>query len=111
MMAYFRLVCNCYDDEAFKRIINYPARGIGNSTIEKIKAKAIINNLPMYQIACNPDGYGLDVKKNTAVKLKNFCNMIDNYIVMSSQMTYYGDKCRHSPIFAQLCKSNYYLIR
>ena len=40
----------------------------------------------MYQIACNPDGYGLDIKKNTVVKLKNFCNMIDNYIVMSSQM-------------------------
>lgn len=86
VMAYFRLVCNCYDDEAFKRIINYPARGIGSSTIEKIKAKAIINNLPMYQIACNPDGYGIDIKKNTVIKLKNFCNMIDNYIVMSSQM-------------------------
>lgn len=86
VIAYFRLVSNCCDDEAFMRIINYPARGIGNVTVERMKQQALIHNVPLYQVACNPARYNLVLNKSVAKKIEDFCKMIDNYIILSAKM-------------------------
>ena len=52
MIAYFRLVANPNDEEAFKRIINYPARGIGDTTVGKIVAAATVNNVSLWTVLC-----------------------------------------------------------
>lgn len=75
LLAYFRLVVNPSDDEAFKRIINYPARGIGKTTLDKIEAAAGENNVSNYEVVTNPAKY-LSLPSGTASKLEQFATMI-----------------------------------
>ena len=79
IIAYFRLVGNHDDEEAFKRIINYPARGIGNTTVQKIAECAHGNGASFWQVICNPALYKLDVNKGTLAKLTAFSNMIASF--------------------------------
>lgn len=76
LLAYLRLIINPRDDEAFKRIVNYPARGIGDTTLAKIETFANGNNKPMFEVACNAPALGLDINKGTLGKLMQFASLI-----------------------------------
>jgi DNA helicase-2/ATP-dependent DNA helicase PcrA len=79
VIAYFRLICNKNDEEAFKRIINYPARGIGDKTVQKIKDIAVERSLSLWQVLSDPFLCGLEVNKGTLGKLMQFTGMIENF--------------------------------
>jgi DNA helicase-2/ATP-dependent DNA helicase PcrA len=64
VIAYFRLAVNPYDEEAFKRIINYPTRGIGNATLVKIITVARDNNISLWKVLCGPLMYGLSSRSS-----------------------------------------------
>ncbi len=80
VMAYLRLVANPDDEEAFKRIINYPARGIGNTTVSKIAACAHTGATSLWQVVSAPAAYGLDVNRGTLAKLEQFRVLIESLI-------------------------------
>jgi len=79
VIAYFRLVENVDDEEAFKRIINYPARGIGNTTLQKISLAAVGNGVSFWEVLSSPVHYGLDVNKGTLAKLDCFRQIIEAF--------------------------------
>lgn len=83
IIAYFRLVVNPSDEEAFRRIINYPARGIGNTTLQKIIAAAQQHQVSLWEVVCNPHVYQLDVNKGTLSKLSSFQALIEGFITKS----------------------------
>ena len=74
------MVANPDDEEAVKRIINYPARGIGDTTVGKIAACAMNNQTSLWNIICHPVQYQLDVNKGTQTKLQHFCEMISSFM-------------------------------
>lgn len=76
VIAYFRLVCNVDDEEAFKRIINYPTRGIGNTTIAKLAEAAHKFGVSYWNVSLSPDKYGLNVNAGTKNKIAAFTSMI-----------------------------------
>lgn len=84
IIAYFRLICNKDDEEAFKRIINYPARGIGDKTIQKIKEYAMENGVSLWDAIANPFATALDISKSTMAKLQAFVGMVDSFAVMAT---------------------------
>jgi len=79
VIAYFRLVSNPDDEEAFKRIVNYPARGIGDTTIGKIIQTAQIYGVSLWQVIKEPVLFPLDVNKGTMTKLQNFRQLIEGW--------------------------------
>ena len=79
-IAYFRLTINPDDDEALKRVINYPTRGIGETTINKVSRAAIDNNISMWQVITNLDVYDIGINAGTVKKLKLFSDMIERFI-------------------------------
>lgn len=79
IIAYFRLVANPDDEEAIKRIINYPARGIGDTTVAKVAEAAMRNGLSLWCVVGNPVHYGLNVNKGTATRLLQFHGMISSF--------------------------------
>ncbi|MDR2622564.1 MAG: UvrD-helicase domain-containing protein [Dysgonamonadaceae bacterium] len=79
-IAYMRLVVNPNDEEAFKRIINCPARGIGDTTVGKIVAAANLHNVSLWSVLSDPLTYNLNVNAGTAGKLKNFRLLIEQFI-------------------------------
>ena len=83
IIAYFRLVANPDDEEAIKRIINYPARGIGATTVMKIADCAHQNQLSFWEVIGEPAHYGLNVNKGTLTKLDNFRLLISSFIERS----------------------------
>ena len=86
VIAYFRLVANPDDEEAFKRIINYPARGIGSTTVAKIAACALDNHVSFWQVISSPEHFGLGVNKGTLAKLESFRLMISGFVEKSASM-------------------------
>lgn len=80
IIAYFRLVANPDDEEAIKRIINYPARGIGATTVLKIADCAHQNQVSFWQVIGTPERYGLMVNKGTMNKLETFRLLISSFI-------------------------------
>ena len=108
VIAYFRLVANPDDEEAFKRIINYPARGIGNTTVAKIAACALDNHVSFWQVISSPEHYGLGVNKGTLAKLECFRLMISGFVEKSASMNAFdlGDTIvKESGISADIYKS------
>ena len=89
IIAYFRLVANPDDEEAFKRIINYPARGIGNTTVAKIAACALANQVSFWEVISEPQHYGLAVNKGTLTKLDNFRLLISGFIEKADKLDIY----------------------
>ena len=79
IIAYFRLVTNLNDEEAFKRIVNYPARGIGNTTLQKIFTTSREHNVSLWAVAEQPTQYGVALNKGTQSKLESFCNLITDF--------------------------------
>jgi len=80
IIAYFRLVANPDDEEAIKRIINYPARGIGATTVLKIADCAHQNQVSFWEVIGTPERYGLAVNKGTMNKLETFRLLISSFI-------------------------------
>ena len=108
VIAYFRLVANPDDEEAFKRIINYPTRGIGNTTVAKIAACALDNHVSFWQVISAPEHYGLGVNKGTLAKLESFRLMISGFVEKSASMNAFdlGDTIvKESGISADIYKS------
>ena len=85
VIAYFRLICNNDDEEAFKRIINYPARGIGDKTVQKIKEVAMERELSLWNAVVMAASIGLDVSKGTLAKLLSFVAMINDFAGMATE--------------------------
>ena len=79
IIAYFRLVVNHDDEEALKRIINYPARGIGDTTVGKIVAAASAAGQSLWEIVGHPKTYGLNVSAATVNKLKAFQMLVEGW--------------------------------
>lgn len=80
IIAYYRLVVNPDDEEAFRRVINYPARGIGNTTIMKIAAAAEQDGVSLWEVISHPAEHALDVNKGTMAKLLAFRALIASFI-------------------------------
>ena len=85
VIAYFRLAVNPNDEEALKRVINYPARGIGNTTLGKIISAASENNVSLWSVLNEPLTYNLNVNKGTHTKLQAFRDLIAGFIEQASQ--------------------------
>jgi len=80
LLAYFRLTVNTNDEESLKRIINYPTRGIGSTTIQKLNFAANKYDVSIWQILSNLDKYEIKINKGTKEKLSNFQLLINNFI-------------------------------
>ena len=80
IIAYFRMVVNPNDEEAFKRIVNYPTRGIGATTVTKIAACANACGVSIWTVVSNPALFSLDVNKGTLTKLDAFRSLIEGFI-------------------------------
>ena len=80
VIAYFRLVANPNDEEALRRIINYPMRGIGNTTVDKIAAAANRHGVSLWTIIKQPMLFGLDVNKGTLSKLDAFRQLVEGWV-------------------------------
>ena len=79
VIAYFRLTINPDDEEAFKRIINYPSRGIGNTTLDKIALAATSHQVSFWQVLDNPPQYGMQANRGTLAKLQAFKIMMEDF--------------------------------
>ena len=84
-IAYFRLSINPYDDEAIRRIINTPARGIGETTLAKITRAAIDSGVALWSVISEPDSYGLAVNSGTKRKLSLFAELINEFAGLNAQ--------------------------
>ena len=80
IIAYFRMVVNPNDEEAFKRIVNYPTRGIGATTVTKITACANACGVSLWTVVSNPALFSLEVNKGTLTKLDAFRSLIEGFI-------------------------------
>ncbi|MEN9917623.1 MAG: hypothetical protein RL662_59 [Bacteroidota bacterium] len=89
VIAYFRMVVNPKDEEAFKRIINYPTRGIGATTLAKIVEAATLHNVSLWKIIGDILGYNLNVNGGTAKKLSDFRELMDTFIADHAILTAY----------------------
>ena len=87
ILAYLRLITNPADEEAFKRIINYPARGIGDTTVGKLMAA--INQNTLFDICKDPAAYGVSVNKGTEGKLKGFALLIEHFQELNTRLNAY----------------------
>lgn len=79
-VSYFRLALNPDDDEALRRVINYPARGIGETTMKKLTAAAMEHAVSLWHIINNIDGLDLNINKGTKAKLASFAEIIQAFI-------------------------------
>lgn len=89
VIAYFRLAVNPSDEEAFKRVINYPARGIGETTVGKITAAAMANAVSLWEVITRPLDFGLNLNKNTHTKIQTFRELIESFIAGFQTMDAY----------------------
>ncbi|MCC6691289.1 MAG: UvrD-helicase domain-containing protein, partial [Bacteroidia bacterium] len=85
LLAYFRLAINPNDEESLKRIINYPARGIGQTTVDKLIVAASDNDISIWTVIENITGFGLDINTGTLNKLNDFAAMIKSFAVIASE--------------------------
>ncbi|NCO54137.1 MAG: ATP-dependent DNA helicase [Bacteroidetes bacterium CG02_land_8_20_14_3_00_31_25] len=79
VIAYLRLVVNHNDDEAFKRIINYPARGIGKTTLEKVESISVTNNMSLWNTISAPKLLQTEVNQGTISRILNFKGLIEHF--------------------------------
>lgn len=82
LLAYFRLSINNHDDESLKRIINYPARGIGQTTLDKIMIAAMEHDTSMWQVISNLKAFNLGINSGTSAKIEEFATAIKSYTMM-----------------------------
>lgn len=83
-IAYFRLSLNPQDDEALKRVINYPARGIGETTLSRLTGAALENSVSIWEVLCDIDKYKVNLNKTARAKLKEFESLIKRFMNYSN---------------------------
>jgi len=81
-LAYLRLAVNPHDEEALRRVINYPARGIGKTTLDKVFQVAIDHSVAPFEVVLSPAKYALDVNAGTQTKLSRFAQLISDFAVL-----------------------------
>src|SRR6056300_50128 len=86
ILAYLRLIINSKDDESLKRVINYPGRGIGLTTLEKIQIYSNENNLTLFEVLENINNYEINVNKGTKEKLFDFFSMIKSFKISNENL-------------------------
>ena len=109
LLAYYRLSINPNDEEAFKRIINYPTRGIGTTTIQTLNLYANSINKSIWDVISNLEKYNLKINNGTQKKLSAFALMINNFIISAKQNDAYTvseEIAKQSGIFNHLHKDN-----
>ena len=89
VISYFRLAVNPHDEEAFKRVINYPARGIGDTTVGKIMASASDHGVSLWTVIGDPAAYDLAVNKGTLTKLNSFYTLVSRFIEQAEKIDAY----------------------
>ena len=89
IIAYFRLTVNTDDEEAIRRVINYPVRGIGTTTLKKLTESAKANSVSIWEVISFPDKYSLNVKSNTKNKLIDFHDFIEECKRKSNELDAY----------------------
>ncbi len=87
VISYLRLIINPHDEEAFKRVINYPSRGIGDTTVNKIISAATENNVSLWTVLNAPIDYALPINSGTAKKLSDFREMIERFIQENERLS------------------------
>ena len=80
VIAYMRMSVNPNDEEAFKRIINYPARGIGQTTVGRILSAAMESGVSLWTVLCNPAEYNLEVNQGALSKLAAFKTLLESFM-------------------------------
>lgn len=109
IIAYFRIICNPHDEEALKRIINYPARGIGETTMKHLHEAANNAGTSMWKVLTEPESYQLKVNKGTLSKLATFAEMINEFIMNLEKKNAYEiavEIIRRSGISAEIYGDN-----
>lgn len=94
-LAYFRLAVNPRDDEALRRVINTPARGIGETTVKKLSAAAIAAGVSVWEVLDDPARYSLDVNRGTARKLEGFVQLVREFVDKQALGAEAYDLARH----------------
>ena len=89
VIAYMRMSVNPNDEEAFKRIINYPARGIGQTTVGRILSSAMESGVSLWTVLCNPADYRLEVNQGALSRLTAFKTMMESFMADASTATAY----------------------
>lgn len=105
MLAYFRLTVNQNDEEAFKRIINYPRRGIGDSTIDKLQEIARASQTGLWTVLCNMDKLPGQFNSGTIAKLQKFAMLIQQFKTKATEENAYDTAlyiARHSGMLEEL---------
>lgn len=105
VIAYFRLAVNPHDEEALKRVINYPARGIGDTTLGKIVNAANIHKVSLWTVLCEPLSYNVNLNKGTHAKLQGFRDLIAGFVEAATSKTAYelgGEIVRQSGIISEI---------
>ncbi|EKN11924.1 UvrD-helicase domain-containing protein [Parabacteroides goldsteinii] len=87
IISYLRLIVNPHDEEAFKRVINYPSRGIGDTTVNKVIKAATENNVSLWTVLDAPIDYALPINSGTAKKLTDFREMIERFIEQNTRLS------------------------
>lgn len=80
VISYFRLTVNPLDEEAFKRVVNYPGRGIGNTTLSKVIGSAADQEVSLWEVANNPMQYNCSINRGIQQNISNFCELISGFI-------------------------------
>ncbi len=109
VIAYFRLAVNPNDEEALKRVINYPARGIGDTTLNKVVSAATDNHVSLWRVLEEPLAYGLTINKGTHTKLQGFRELIAAFIADAQDKNAYDmglGIVRQSGIMNEVFQSN-----
>lgn len=105
IIAYYRLAVNAKDEEAFKRIINYPARGIGETTLRKVALSAYTHGISLWEVLLDPLSYNLEVNKGTLTKLQAFRSLIESFQSIAGEWNAYelgGQIVRESGVMREL---------
>lgn len=89
IISYFRLSVNPHDEEAFKRIINYPARGIGDTTLMKLVSASALHHISLWDVLEDPETHDVAVNKGTLSKLKSFYDLVADFQRMALEKNAY----------------------
>lgn len=109
VIAYFRMAVNPDDEEAFKRIVNYPARGIGETTLARMTDAARAAGISLWAVLSDPQACGLSVNKGMQTKLQNFRQLIAGFQQLSAQENAYDSGTaiiRQAGIFGDVCRDD-----
>ena len=109
-ICYFRLVINPDDDEALRRVINYPTRGIGDTTVGKLTHCATQNGVSLWQVMNHAEQYGLNVNRGTLTKLEGFVALMNSLIELnqggSNALTVAAETIRRTKLKSVLMGDN-----